>query len=133
MALRNRLRRLQKEVEQDGVLIRQRDGTVKVFGTMQVYAEMFLASVDLFRKPSVDSEVLAAVRNATPESRASFEARFGPIEMTGHVIASGPEGGWVKVYALKEDGTVIETYHEGGSAEAERVRQEARRGAEPWT
>ena len=133
MALRYRLRRLQKEVEQDGVLIRQRDGTVRVFGVTQVLAEMFLASVDLFRKPAIDSEVLAAVRRATPESRAAFEERFGSIAMTGHVVASEPEGGWVKVYDLKEDGSVAETFHVGGSAEAERIRREARQGTEPWT
>ena len=131
MGLRDRLRRLRREAEGDAVLIRGLNGTAKAFDAMEVHAAMFLAKVDMFREASVNNEVLEAVRNATQESRRSFEERFGPIEMTGHVIAS--EGGWVRAYTLKEDGSVEETYYEGGSAEAERIRLEARRGAKPWT
>jgi hypothetical protein len=133
VGLRDRLRRLRKEAESDAVLIRQRDGTVKAFETMEVHKQLFLAKMDLFRKAWIDSEVLTAVRRATPESRAAFEERFGSIAMTGHVVASVPQGGWAKAYALKEDGSVAETFHEGGSAKAERIRREARRGAAPWT
>jgi hypothetical protein len=48
--------------------------------------------------------------------------------MVGHIIApeAKPEGGWVEEYRLLEDGTVEMTRHEGGSEEAERMRQEAR-------
>ena len=129
MSLRSRLRRLRQEAEKGAVLVRQRDGTVKTFDIMQVHAQMFLASMDLFRKSWVNSEVLDAVRNATPESRAAFEERFGSITMVNHVIASGEEGAWAETYTLHEDGTVEKTFHKGGSEEAERIRQEARQGA----
>ena len=131
MGLRDRLRRLQAKAKEGGVLILQQDGTVCGFETMEVHKEMFLAKMDLFEKASISSPVLEAVRNATPESRAEFEERFGSITMTTHVIASPQEGGWVEEYTLHEDGTVEKTFYEGGSEEAEAVRlsiqQRARR------
>ena len=97
---------------------------------------MFLAGIDLLRGVSRDSEVLDAVRNATPrggfrgwESRRAFEREYGPMEMEVRTIAAPAEGGWVEVYALREDGTVERTFHEGGSEEAARVRREARLGS----
>jgi hypothetical protein len=56
------------------------------------------------------SEILEAVRNATPESRAAFEERFGPIAMTARAIAADYQGGWVEEYRLLGDGTIEETY-----------------------
>jgi hypothetical protein len=82
VSIRDRLRRLRARAEEGGVLICQRDGSVKVFDTMDVHAEMFRARTDLLRDAATDFEVLAAVRNATPESRAAFEERFGPIAFT---------------------------------------------------
>jgi len=82
VGVRARLRRLQAKVEHDGVVLRQRDGTLKAFEVMHVQAEMFLAKMDLLRDTARDSEVLDAVRNATPESRREFEERFGPIAFT---------------------------------------------------
>jgi hypothetical protein len=125
--MRNRLRRLERKARGDGIVLRLKDGTARAFETMEVHKAMFLAQMDLFRKTSVDSEVLEAVRNATPESRAAFEERFGPITMSGHVIASEPEGGWVERYTLREDGRVEKTFYEGGAEEAERIRREAPR------
>jgi hypothetical protein len=133
VALRNRLKRLIREAEGDAVLVGQRDGTVRVFDAMDAYAGMFLASMDLYRKDSVTNDVLEAVRNAAPESRAAFEERFGPIEMTGYVVASPEDGGWVRVYELGEDGSVEVTLHPGDSAEAAKIRADAKRGTEPWT
>jgi hypothetical protein len=69
---------------------------------------------------------LDAVRAATPESRAAFEAEYGSIEMVNHVIAADYQGGWVEEYRLLLDGTVELTRHEGGSEEALRIRQEAK-------
>ena len=34
-------------------------------------------------------------------------------------------GGWVEVYKLEEDGTLTTRRYEGGSEEAERLREEA--------
>jgi hypothetical protein len=45
--------------------------------------------------------------------------------MVGHIVAPDYQGGWVDEYRLLEDGTVETTRHEGGSEEAERIRQEA--------
>jgi hypothetical protein len=91
--------------------------------------QMYLAQMDLLREKSVHSEVLEAVRQATPESRAAFEQRFGSIAMTCHVIASGEKGAWAKEYKLLEDGTVEETFYEGGSEEAEVIRLGAQQQA----
>jgi hypothetical protein len=56
-----------------------RDGTLKAFEDMYVAKVMFLTQMDLFKVESKPSEVLDAVRQATPESKAAFEKRFGPI------------------------------------------------------
>jgi hypothetical protein len=126
VALRDRLRRLTRQAEEDGVLIRQRDGTVRIFDVIEVYKEMFLAQYHLPQGEAYSSEVLEAVRNATPESKAAFEVRFGPIAMTARILAGEYQGGWVREYRLLEDGTVEETYYEGGSKAAERIREEAK-------
>ncbi len=126
MGMWGRLRRLQREVEGDGFLVRLRDGTARVFDAMDIHKAMFLAQCDLLRGTARESEVLEAVRNATPESRRSFEERFGSIVITEHIIASGEKGAWVETYTLTEDGKVEKTFYKGGSEEAERIRREAR-------
>jgi hypothetical protein len=123
MALRDRLRRLSKAAAGDGFLVRLGDGTVKVFDAMQIRSEMFLAQMNLLRETSIDSEVLDAVRRATPESRRAFEERFGSITMTAQIIAAQYQGAWVETYTLLEDGTVKKVFHEGGPEEAERIRR----------
>jgi hypothetical protein len=128
VALRDRLRRLTRQAEENGVLTRQRDGTVRIFDVMDVDKDMFLAQFELFKGEAHPSEVLEAVRNAIPESKAAFEERFGPIAMTGRIIAADYQGGWVEEYRLLEDGTVEKIYYEGGSPEAERIRREVRGG-----
>ena len=87
---------------------------------------MFLSQMDLMLGKARPSEVLDAVRAATPESRAVFEQEQGSIEMVGYIIAADYQGGWVDEHRLLEDGTVESTHYEGGSEEAERIRQEAR-------
>ena len=127
MVLKARLRRLEREAQSEGVILRLRDGRLRVFDRMEVDAEMFLTKTDLLvRGESRSSEVLDAVRAATPESRAAFEEECGSIEMVGHIIAADHEGGWVDEYRLLEDSTVETIHYEGGSEEAERIRQEAR-------
>jgi hypothetical protein len=101
-----------------------------VFDAMDVYAQMFLAQMDLFQDTTsrIDSEVLTAVRNATPESRRAFEERFGPIAMTAYIIAAEYQGGWVEVYRLDETGEVEKTFYEGDSEEDIRIREGAKPG-----
>ncbi len=53
---------------------------------------MFLARMDLWKDSVTGSEVVCAARNATLESRAEFEEKFGSIVMTNYVIASPPKG-----------------------------------------
>jgi hypothetical protein len=89
---------------------------------------MFLTQMDLMLGKARPSEVLDAVRGATPESRAAFEQDHGNIEMVDHIIAADYQGGWVNEHRLLEDGRVQTTHYEGGSEEAERIRQEARQG-----
>jgi hypothetical protein len=124
MSLKGRLRRVAREVEGDGIVLRLKDGTTRVFDAMEVNAQMFLAQMNLFTTsgPRIDNEVLEAVRGATPESRQAFEERFGPIAMSGHVISAE----WVEVYTLDEDGAVEKVRHEGASEEAIRIREGAK-------
>ena len=127
MGLKGRVNKLTRQAEEGAVLIRLRDGTTKAFDTMTCLEEMFLAQMDLFKGEAGSSEVLEAVRNATPQSRAAFEEQFGEITMEAQVVAGAYEGAWVEVYKLLEDGTVKKVRHEGGTPEAERLREEARR------
>ena|SRR5215212_6869908 len=98
---------------------------MSVFSDQEVFSEMFLCRTDLFFGKARFSEVLDAVRAATKESRAAFEDEYGSIEMVAHIIAPNYQGGWVEENRLLEDGTVETIQHEGGSEEAERIRQEA--------
>jgi hypothetical protein len=132
MGLKGRLRRLEQGVRSENVILRLRDGGLRVFDQMEVAKEMFLTQMDLMLGKVRASEVLDAVRAATPESRAAFEQEHGSIEMVGHIIAADYQGGWVDEHRLLEDGRVETTHYEGGSEEAERIRQEARqRGPAP--
>jgi hypothetical protein len=128
VALRDRLRRLTRQAEEGGVLIRQREGSVRVFDTMTVFSEMFLARCDLLGDTARESEVLDAVRGATLESRRNFEERFGPIAITEYIIASPERGGWVEAKRLTEDGRVERVMYEGDSEEAVKIREGARAG-----
>ncbi len=121
------MRRAQQEAQSEGVVIELRDGSRKVFSDMHVRCEMFLVRMDLFNGESKPSEVLEAVRAATPESRRAFEREYGEIVMEAKIIAPDYQGGWCEVYKLEEDGTVKKVRHEGGTPEAERLREEARR------
>jgi hypothetical protein len=126
MGLKGRLRRLEQGARSEGVILRLRDGSLRVFGQMQVWQETFLTQTALMLGEEHPSEVLDAVRAATLESRAAFEQEYGSIEMVGHIIAADYQGGWVDEHRLLEDGTVETTHYEGGSEEAERIREEAR-------
>jgi hypothetical protein len=131
MGLNGRLRRLEQGARSEGVILRLRDGGLRVFDQMEVAKEMFLTQMDLMRGKARPSEVLDAVRAATPESRAAFEEEHGSIEMVGRIIAADYQGGWVDEHRLLEDGTVETTHYEGGSEEALRIRREARQGGPP--
>ena len=130
MSLRGRLDKLRREAADGAAVIRLRDGTARYFDDNTAFGEMFLAKMGLFRGDAPESEVLDAVRNATPESRRAFEDEYGPLEMEVAVVASPAEGGWVEVTSLSESGEVEKVRHdEGGSPEAERLRAEARQNA----
>jgi hypothetical protein len=124
MSLRGRLQRLRQKAEEGGVLIRQRDGNMRVFDVLEVQKEMFLAKMDLLRDTARESQVLDAVRGATPESRREFEEKFVPIAFTEYIIAAE----WVEAKTLTEDGRVERVLYEGGSDEATLVRKGLRAG-----
>ena len=126
MGLKDRLRRLEREAEEDGIVIRLQDGTVRVFERTVVAVEMFGARMSLMRGIPRASEVHEAVRRATPESRAAFEERCGSIVMGINIIAAESEGGWVETRTLTEAGEIERAFYERGSVEAERIRQQAR-------
>jgi hypothetical protein len=126
VGLKGRLRRLEHGVRSESVILRLRDGGLRVFDQMEVAKEMFLTQMDLMLGKARPSEVLYAVREATPESRAAFEEEHGSIEMVGYIIAADYQGAWVREHRLLEDGRVETTHYEGGSEEALQIRQEAR-------
>jgi hypothetical protein len=126
VGLRDELRRLKREAQKDRVVLRLRDGGLATFDQMEVWKEMFLTQTALMMGEARPSEVLDAVRAATNESRAAFEEEHGSIDMVGHIIAADYQGGWVEEHRLLEDGTVETIHYEGGSEEAERIREEAR-------
>jgi hypothetical protein len=126
MALRDRMRRLRREAQKDTVLVHQRDGTVRAFRAMDALMDTFMLQAELIRGNAYESEIVEAVRNATPESRAAFEEEYGTITPTVRISASEYEGGWVEEFNLLEDGVVERVYHEGGSEEADCIRREAR-------
>jgi hypothetical protein len=126
MGLKGRVGKLTRQAEEGAVLIKLRDGSTRAFTVMDVQKELFLAKCDLTRSEARQSPVLEAVRQAPPESRTAFEAQFGSITPSLQIVASVEQGGWVEVYRLEEDGTVTKVRHEGGSKEAERLREEAR-------
>jgi hypothetical protein len=110
------------------VVIRQRDGTLKAFEMMHVHVEMFAAKTDLLRNTARKSDVLEAVRNATPESRAEFEQKFGAIAFTQYIITPESRGGQVEAKILTEDGEVLRVLYEGDSEEARSVREGVQAG-----
>jgi hypothetical protein len=73
--LRGRIGRIRRRAEEDAVIIRLRDGSVRTFDRTRVMGELYLARLDaaLGRKPRA-SEFLDALANATPESRRAVEA-----------------------------------------------------------
>jgi len=132
MSFKQRLRRLRAKAEDGAVVVHQRDGGLRRFEVMHVHAEMFLARMDLWGDTARESDVLEAVRNATPESRAAFEERFGPIRIVARVIGSA-SGGWVEQKILTEDGEVLRAFYEADSEEAALVRDGVRAGTESGT
>ena len=124
MAVRDRLRRLRAKAEEGGVVIRQRDGSLRVFDVLEVHKEMFLAKTGLLRDNARESEILVAVRNATPKSRREFEEKFGPIAFTEYIIGAD----WVEAKTLTQDGRVERVLYEGDSEEAALVREGLRAG-----
>jgi hypothetical protein len=126
LGLRDQLRRLKHDTQEDAVLIRLRDGSTRVFTVMDVQKELFLAKCDLAREEARQSPVLEAVRQATPVSRAAFVVEYGTITPSLHIVASVEQAGWVEVYRLEVDGTVMKVRHEEGTPEGERLRERAR-------
>jgi hypothetical protein len=125
--LRGRLARLLKEAGKGAVLLETKDGATRAFSEQRVLCEMFLAQCDLIKgqSPEDSSGVIAAVLAATPQSRESFEERFGVVVgMEVRIVASREQGGWAETYTLLADGSVEKLHYEG--EEAERIRQEAR-------
>jgi|SRR5215208_887049 len=123
-SLKSRLERAERE--NDAVIIELKDGTHRTFDEMEVWKQTFLAQTDVLCARQPHSELLEAVRTATPASRQRFEKEYGPlIGYSAHIIASDAEGGWVNAHTLLEDGTVETVRYEGGSEEAKRIRLQA--------
>ena len=132
MRLRGRIRRLKQKAASDSVILKLTDGSTHIFDAMEAYKDMFLTHMGLYKGEAHPSEILDAVRAATPESRAAFEAQYGPIEMVVHIVAAENEGGWVEEQRLLLDGTVDTARFEGGSEEVLRIRQDAQQRGAVW-
>jgi hypothetical protein len=124
--MRRRIKRVEKEARTEGTVLRQRDGSVRVFDNLTVLKALYLAEMDLVRGEHHGSEVHDAVRNATLESRAAFEAAYGSIARELHIIAPPKDGGWVERRRLSADGTVTVERFDGSSKEAELIREAAK-------
>jgi hypothetical protein len=98
VGLRSWIKRLEREAAEGAVLIRQRDGSVRIFDRMHVLGQMYLARLDaaLGRSEAQrrSSDVLDALEGATAESRrravedmstGDFFADLEPSEFTGPV------------------------------------------------
>jgi len=92
--VRRWVRRLEREAADGAVLIRQRDGSVRIFDRLHVMGQMYLAQFDdALGRPLSSSDVLDALEGATPESRRAVEemstggfyADLEPRESTGPV------------------------------------------------
>ena len=64
MGLKGRLQRLEQGVQSEGVILRLRDGGLRVFDQMEVAKEMFLTQMDLMLGKARPSEVLGAAMKA---------------------------------------------------------------------
>jgi hypothetical protein len=74
VALRDRLRRLRRKAEEDGILIRQVDGSVRAFDRMDALGQLFLARYDITIGRGVpDNPVMRAYQNASPEGGRAVE------------------------------------------------------------
>src|SRR5918993_3688938 len=100
--IKGRLKKATRALEKDAVIVHLRDGSRRIFTDNEAWTEMFLAQMALLRGESKRSEVLDAVRQATPESKAAFEERYGEIAMITRIIAAEYQGGWVEEYRLLE-------------------------------
>ncbi len=56
----------------------------------------------------------------------SVRGSNGSIEKEAYIVEGGFKGAWVREHRLLEDGTVKTTFYEGGSEEADRIREEIR-------
>jgi hypothetical protein len=127
MGLRGRIKMLTQQAEEDAVLIRLRGGSTRVFTVMDVQKEMFLAKCDLVREEARGSPVLEGLYARPRQSRGPpLKRSTGPSRPRFSWSPPTKRGGWVEVYRLEEDGTVTKVRHEGGTLEAERLREEAR-------
>jgi hypothetical protein len=73
--VKHKLKRLERRAQQDAVLIRQRDGTVKAFDRLTVQAELYLLMLDRgLGTEAHSSPFMDALENATPESRREVMA-----------------------------------------------------------
>ncbi len=100
MGLKDWLKRLERDAGQDRVLIYQQDGTIKAFDRMHVMAQLYVAGVhEALGEPPPTSDVMAALENATPESRAAVEE----MATGGRFLDDpGPQGNHEEVEDLSE-------------------------------
>ena len=85
MGLRSWVKRLEREAQSEGVVLRLRDGGVRVFEDMEVFSELFLTQTDLFRgkarrhsgEPGRLRSEIQADRDGGPYHRARATGRLG--------------------------------------------------------
>lgn len=101
----------------DGVVLEQLDGSVRVFRPWECWAARFTANLELsLKKP--EGDVFGALRGATDESREEFFSEYGHLTSA---VVSRTDGGemWAEEYWFDLDaGEVLSIYHPPGSEEA---------------
>jgi hypothetical protein len=124
VGLRDRLRRLMREAESGGFVLRLTDGTSKVFDDDAIRGQLFLEMIDVLhafdvpdlsdgpREPEVRdpasphvSELRAALSKATPESLRRFEERYAPMEHECGVVHEDGRVEYARLRPALQDGS----------------------------
>lgn len=142
MALRDRIRKLERGVRGDRDCLDLRDGTRVFFEPMRAHAALFMRQMDAMRgiyvpdlseeadgteetTPEAEPyapEILEALSKAAPESLRRFERRYGPAGRSAAVIH---DDGTVSIWSIAADGSIEARKLEGEEA------QEYRAGIRP--
>ena len=143
MALKDRVRRLERDAQGDRDYLELRDGGRFYFKPMDAFIALYLRKMDALRgiyvedlsegadetetPPSAETQspavtqsraLFEALAKATPESLRRFERRYGPAERGGAVLDND---GTVTIRTIAVDGSATTRVLEGEEAQEYRA------------